>query len=53
MLSKLEEDSSLHHSEYLKEQAAILSSMLDKINVTRIISIAYHEPNFMDMFGEQ
>ena len=52
MLSKLEEDSSLHHSEHLKEQAALLSSMLNKINIDRIISIADHKPNFLDMLGE-
>ena len=52
MLSKLEEDSSLHHSEHLKEQAALLSSMLNKINVHCIIFIADHEPNLLDMFGE-
>ena len=52
MLSKLEQDSLLHHSEHLKDQATLLSSMLTKINVDRIISIADHEPNFLDMFGE-
>ena len=52
MISKLEEDSSLHHSEHLKEQAVLLSAMLNKINVNCIISIADHEPNFLDMFGE-
>ena len=52
MVSKLEEDSSLHHSEHLKEQAALLSSMLNKIDINQIISIADHEPNFLDMFGE-
>ena len=52
MLSKLEEDSSLHHSEHLKEQAALLSSMLNKINIDHISSIPDHEPNFLDMFGE-
>ena len=52
MLSKLEEYSSLHHSEHLKEQAAILCSMLNQINVDHIISIADHKPNFLDMFGE-
>ena len=52
MLSKLEEDSSLHYSEHLKEQAALLSLLLTKNNVDHIISIADHKPNFLDMFGE-
>ena len=52
MLSKLEENSSLHHSKHLKKQAALISTRLTKINVNRIIFFADHESNFLDMFGK-
>ncbi len=50
LLSKIEENSLQHHSEHLK--VALLSTILTKINIKHIISIADHEPNFLDMFRE-
>lgn len=52
MFSQIEHDYSMHHSEHLKEQAVHLSTMINKININHIISIADQEPSFLDMFGE-
>ena len=52
MLSKIEQDYLQHHSEHLNEQAALLSSRLTKMNIKHIISVADHEPDFLEIFGE-
>ena len=41
-----------HHSEQLEKQAALLSTMLTKIDIKHIISIADTEPDFLEIFGE-
>ena len=52
LLSKTEENPSQHHSEHLEKQAALLLSMLNKTDIKDIISLAYQEPDFLEIFGE-
>ena len=52
LLSEIEENSSLHHSEHLEKQAALLSTMLTKVDIRKIISYADTEPDFLEIFGE-
>ena len=52
LLSEIEGNSSQHHSEHLEKQAALLSTMLTKMDIKHIISIADTEPDFLEIFGE-
>merc|ERR1711955_73066 len=52
LLSEIEENSLLHHSEHLEMQAALLSTMLTKVYIRKIISYADTEPDFLEIFGE-
>ena len=52
LLSDIEDNSLQHHSEHLEKQAALLSSMLNKIDIKHIISLTDQEPDFLEIFGE-
>ena len=52
LLTEIEENSSLHHSEHLEKQAALLSTILTKVDIRKIISYADTEPDFLEIFGE-
>ena len=52
LLSEVEENSLVHHSEHLEKQAALLLSMLNKMDIKHIISLADQEPEFLKIFGE-
>ena len=52
MLFDIEENSSQHHSQHLEKQAALLSTMLTKMDIKHIISVTDNEPDFLEIFGE-
>ena len=52
MLAEIEENILQNRSEHLKKQAALLSTMLTKMDIGRIISMADTEPDFLEIFGE-
>ena len=53
LLSEIEENSLLHHSEHLEKQAALLAMMLTKMDIKHIISFADTEPDFLEIFSEK
>ena len=42
----------LNHSEHLKEQASLLSSMLKSMEIDKILVLCETEPDFFTIFGE-
>ena len=52
LLQDIEENASQNHSEHLEKQAALLSTMLNKMDIRRLISFADNEPDFLEIFGE-
>lgn len=52
LLDELEENSPSIHSEHLKEQASMLSSMLKSMEIDKIISLCKSEPDCFSIFGE-
>ena len=52
LLAEIEENSLQHHLQHLEKQAALLSTMLTKVDISNIISYADTEPDFLDIFGE-
>ena len=52
MLQDIEENASQNHSEHLEKQATLLSTMLNKMDIRRLISFADNEPDFLEIFGE-
>ena len=52
LLNKLEEDSPSNHSENLKAQAIMLSSMLKSVQIDEIIILCETEPDFFSIFRE-
>ena len=52
LLDELEENSPSNHSEHLKEQASMLSSMLKSMEIDKIIILCESDPDFFSIFGE-
>ena len=52
LLEDLKVNSYIHHSEFLKELAALLSSILKDMNIDNILTLSETEPNFLSLFGE-
>ena len=52
LLQDIEENASQNHSEHLEKQATLLSNMLNKMDIRRLISFADNEPDFLEIFGE-
>ena len=51
MLAEIEENTLQNHSEHLEKQAALLSTMLTKMDIRHIISITDTEPDFLEWFS--
>ena len=51
-LDVIEADSPSNHSEHLKEQASLLSSMLKLMEIDKILVLCESEPDFFTIFGE-
>ena len=52
LLDAIEADSPSNHSEHLKEQASLLSSMLKSMEIDKILVLCESEPDFFTIFGE-
>ena len=46
------QDPTMSDSEHLEKQATLLSNMLNKMDIRRLISFADNEPDFLEIFGE-
>ena len=52
LLKDIEADSPSNHSEHLKGQASLLSSMLKSMEIDKILVLCETEPDFFTIFGE-
>ena len=52
MIADLEANPEKYHSQKLEKQAPLQSSMLNDLNITKIVGLADTEPNFIEIFGE-
>ena len=52
LLNDIEANSPSNHSEHLKEQASLLSSMLKSRDIDKILVLCKMEPDFFTIFGE-
>ena len=53
LLSEIEEIPSQHHCKHLEKQAALLSTMLNKMDIKHIISITDSKPDLLEISGAQ
>ena len=52
IINVIEADSPSNHSEHLKEQASLLSSILQSMEIDKILVLCEKEPDLFTIFGE-